>query len=233
MSLILEALKKSEAERQRQSGPTVLEVRVARPQRRYPIWARAVVVLLVVNMLLLLLFVLRRPATTAPASAPPTTATAPMAATAPAVATPAAVDASARAAVAPTPAATPQPAGPVTNGASDAAPTLADDSSDGRSNPADEQPAIAQTAGSVKVQRDNAGDYSNLPSFGEVGGNLPDFRLDLHAYAERPRDRYALINMHAVHEGDSLPEGARVLAITREGVVLDYQGQQFMLRPQQ
>src|SRR4029077_5348449 len=87
MSLILEALKKSEAERQRQSGPTVLEVRVARPQRRYPIWARAVVVLLVVNMLLLLLFVLRRPATTAPASAPPTTATAPMAATAPAVAT--------------------------------------------------------------------------------------------------------------------------------------------------
>ena len=59
MSLILDALKKSEAERQRQSGPTLLEVRVARPQRRYPMWALAVGILLAVNMILLLVFVLR------------------------------------------------------------------------------------------------------------------------------------------------------------------------------
>jgi hypothetical protein len=61
MSLILEALKKSEAERQRQSGPTLLEVRIAKPQRRYPIWALVVGALLAVNMILLLVFVLRRP----------------------------------------------------------------------------------------------------------------------------------------------------------------------------
>ena len=50
--------------------------------------------------------------------------------------------------------------------------------------------------------------------------------------ARRARDRYALINMHRVREGDVLPEGPRVLAITREGVALDYRGQDFMLRPQ-
>ena len=84
---------------------------------------------------------------------------------------------------------------------------------------------------------------ANLSAPGEPEGfdwMAPDargghrFSIGLYpARRNRPHDRYALINMHAVHEGDSLPEGARVLAITREGVVLDYQGQQFMLRPQQ
>jgi hypothetical protein len=36
--------------------------------------------------------------------------------------------------------------------------------------------------------------------------------------------------MHRVREGDVLAEGPRVLAITREGVALDYHGQDFMLR---
>ncbi len=39
MSFILDALKKSEAERQRQTGPTLLELRVTQPRRRYPAWA--------------------------------------------------------------------------------------------------------------------------------------------------------------------------------------------------
>lgn len=75
-------------------------------------------------------------------------------------------------------------------------------------------------------------DYASWPSLSEVGGGLPDLRLDLHVYAERSRDRYALINMHTVHEGDVLPEGPRVVAITRTGVALTYHGQNFMLHPQ-
>jgi hypothetical protein len=81
----------------------------------------------------------------------------------------------------------------------------------------------------------SAGDsnrYASLPSFADVGGDLPALRLDLHVFAERPRDRYALINMHRVREGDVLPEGARVLAITRDGVALAWRNQEFMLRPQ-
>jgi len=60
---------------------------------------------------------------------------------------------------------------------------------------------------------------------------LPTLQLDLLDYSDRASERYALINMHRVHEGDVLPEGARVLAITREGVALSYDGQNFMLRP--
>src|SRR5260221_741886 len=49
MSFILDALKKSEAERQRQSGPALLEARIARPSRRPPLWAITVGVLLLIN----------------------------------------------------------------------------------------------------------------------------------------------------------------------------------------
>ena len=61
---------------------------------------------------------------------------------------------------------------------------------------------------------------------------MPDLRLDLHVYATHPADRYALINMHRVHEGDVLPEGPRVVAIDRDGVELSYRGTEFMLHPQ-
>jgi general secretion pathway protein B len=110
--------------------------------------------------------------------------------------------------------------------------TLAGSANEDASNPADDEPAIAATPGNMRAQRDSARtDYSALPSVSEVA-NAPDLRLDLHVYAERARDRYALINMQTVHEGDALSEGPRVLAITRDGVALDWHGQQFMLRPQ-
>src|SRR6202008_3653010 len=39
MSFILDALKKSETDRQRQSAPALFEVKVAAPRRRLPLWA--------------------------------------------------------------------------------------------------------------------------------------------------------------------------------------------------
>jgi general secretion pathway protein B len=242
MSLILDALKKSEAERQRQTGPTLLEVRVSAPRRRYPIWVIAVGALLAINILLLLIFVLHRPAATAqpaaqsgasaPAStAPGGTATPPALASTPASASGAAVlpagtqpPGALPASVAPMAAGGSEP--PLATGPSVGGdPGLLESAADGLAahNPADDEPAVP--AG-------DAGHYASLPSFSDVGGDLPALRLDLHVYAERPRDRYALINMHRVHEGDVLPEGVRVLAITREGVALDWRGQEFMLHPQ-
>ena len=47
MSFILDALKKSESDRQRQSGPALFEVKVAPPRTRLPAWAIAIAVLLV------------------------------------------------------------------------------------------------------------------------------------------------------------------------------------------
>src|SRR2546430_5864243 len=50
MSFILDALKKSESDRQRHSGPALFEVKVAPPRGAWPLWAVAVAALLVVNL---------------------------------------------------------------------------------------------------------------------------------------------------------------------------------------
>jgi len=52
MSFILDALKKSETDRQRQTGPALFEVKVAQPKAGFPVWAIAIVVLLVINMVI-------------------------------------------------------------------------------------------------------------------------------------------------------------------------------------
>jgi hypothetical protein len=57
---------------------------------------------------------------------------------------------------------------------------------------------------------------------------VPRLRLDLHAYAERAEDRWVLINMHRLREGESL-EGVHVERITADGAVLSFQGRQFLL----
>src|ERR1700761_8726165 len=60
MSIILDALKKSESDQQRQSGPALFEVKVAPPKPRLPVWAIAIVALLAINMLVVSYLLLRR-----------------------------------------------------------------------------------------------------------------------------------------------------------------------------
>ena len=222
MSFILDALKKAEAERQRQTVPTLLEVRVTQPRRRFPLWTIVIGALLAINIVVLIAFVLRRPAA---ATAPPSAlASAPIAATPVPIPAPAPL-APAAAPIPLPPAAAPTLAAPI----APAAPPTSDES--GSQNPADFEPALpansANSANSAGADR-----HSEPPSLSEIGG-MPDLRLDLHVYAVRSADRYALINMHRVHEGDVLPEGPRVVAIDRDGVELSYRGTAFMLHPQQ
>ena len=49
----------------------------------------------------------------------------------------------------------------------------------------------------------------------QPGTHLPELRLDLHVFAAQPQNRFVMINMHKLHEGDSLPEGVRVTHFTR------------------
>src|SRR5262245_43137343 len=69
MSFILDALKKSENDRQRQSGPALFEVRVAPPRTRLPFWAIVVGLLLAINVGVISWIALRRPAESASSSA--------------------------------------------------------------------------------------------------------------------------------------------------------------------
>ena len=235
MSFILDALKKAEAERQRQTGPTLLEVRVAQPRRRFPTWTIVIGALLVINILLLVVFELRRPApgaeTAASATPAAPVATAPTAAAAPAA--PAAAPAIAVPPPALAPATAPAAAPAMNAGnATATGPAIPPDAADqSEENPADFEAAVSP-GGSPAPSANSSTRRARPPSLSDVGGDMPDLRLDLHVYAVRPADRYALINMHRVHEGDVLPEGARVVAIDRDGVELTYHGTDFMLHPQ-
>ena len=70
MSFILDALRKSEHERQRQTGPALAEVPVATPRPRNNVWAPVVIALLLVNLVAIGVWLLRKSAGE-PAAAPP------------------------------------------------------------------------------------------------------------------------------------------------------------------
>jgi general secretion pathway protein B len=79
MSFILDALRKSEHERQRQTGPALVEVAVAAPRQKTNRWATAAIALLLVNLVaigvLLLVKSQDEPTAAAPAAEAPATAT--------------------------------------------------------------------------------------------------------------------------------------------------------------
>jgi general secretion pathway protein B len=226
MSFILDALKKSENERQRQVGPALLEMRIVRPPRRLPIWALVVGALLILSVGVLAWLALR------PAPAPATAAT--LAPAAPYTGVPGNGSAAngAGAAAARTAPDTPGPAmAPAGAGSAPAAvpasvqPPAQSANVAADNNPADTEPAVAPPTGSMQ----EANNANNLHTYAELGGSLPELRLDLHVYAANPAERYAFINMHKVREGDVTTDGVQVKEITRDGVVLEYHGTEFLL----
>ncbi len=223
MSFILDALKKSESERQRQAGPALLEMRIVRPARRLPIWAVIVGVVLIMSVGVLAWLALR------PVPAPATASTAPAAPVGAAAASNGPVNAQALpGAASGAPAVVAAPATVPAAPASNQTPALASAqvaAAATDANPADTEPAVAPPAGSTGESNSAA----NLRSYAELGGSLPELRLDLHVYAANPAERYAFINMHKVHEGDVTAEGVQVKEITREGVVLGFRGTEFLL----
>jgi general secretion pathway protein B len=240
MSFILDALKKSETDRQRQGGPALFEVKVAPQRSALPPWALAIAVLFVANLALVGWLLLRH--TPAAASAAPPVAVA--------AATPATATASAPLAPATTltpgvaPGSGAAPSAPAAQSA--AAPSLTrgtapgpalDASEDlpgaaGQATSPDDYAPAAEAPPPGNPGRVKRGTDSGVPLYQQLAtspnSQLPQLRLDLHAYAERADDRWVMINMHKLHEGESL-EGVRVERITPEGAVLSWQGSQFLL----
>lgn len=58
---------------------------------------------------------------------------------------------------------------------------------------------------------------------------LSDLHLDIHVYSEKPAERFVFINMVKHREKSRLAEGPIVQEITPEGVILDYSGTRFLL----
>jgi general secretion pathway protein B len=235
MSFILDALKKSENDRQRQSGPALFEVRVAQPRSRFPSWAIALVALLVVNLAVIGWLMFRKPAT---AATPPMQAALPPA-PAPAAPAPAPMQTAPAPAVAQT--APPAPAeeeGPTLDeepAAGTATPrrAIVPESlySNEEGNPDDYAPATEPSPDSQQIGSVRRGLANGLMTYEEAAARnqIPPVRMDLHVYAPDPRRRFVLVNMKRLTEGESLPEGVKVDSITTDGAILSYRGLQFMM----
>ena len=243
MSFILDALKKSENDRQRQSSPALFEVKVAAPRRNFPSWAIGLAVLLAINLALLLWFVLRDPAP-AVSAAPATVANEQTAAQPPATppgmvtvpATSTYIPAGGPAAVAVQPAISdagvvgPSSAPPLAEEHLSTGPVLSgqEPSVPPDYDARDYRPAITpDQAASIAAAR-----RESVPSRDEVlaqGTQLPDLRLDLHVYDPDPAKRFVFVNMRKLREGDSLPEGVRLDVITQTGAKFTFRGTQFTI----
>jgi general secretion pathway protein B len=247
MSFILDALKKSENDRQRQSSPALFEVKVAQPRRRFPLWAIGLGVLLGVNVLVLAWVLLREPHAAGAAAAPlaanniPTAANNTVASTAPPgmVTVPATV-------TIPTTVNIPIGSAPsITMGAGTPEAGVVAPSS---TPPLAEEPQLSRHEESVPPDYDSrdfapavtatqannaaASRAGSVPSRDQVlaqGAQLPELRLDLHVYAADPAQRFVFINMRKLREGEMLPEGVRVERITPTGTQLSYRGTRFSL----
>ena len=72
-----------------------------------------------------------------------------------------------------------------------------------------------------------------LPTFHEVRAqgrvSLPDLHVDIHVFSEVASDRFVFINMNKHKEGSRLSEGPLVEEITADGVVLSMDGTTFLL----
>ncbi len=203
MSFILDALKKSEAERQRKSLPGVADIPDARLRSGTPRWLWAVAGLLAINLAVLLALLLRPEAVTGEAG--PVTRQLELPDTVP---TPRVADLVSAAkeeqreaeAAAPAPRVRTEPA---------AAP----------------EPAPARAPPPV--------DMGSLSTFDELRANgtllLPDLHVDLHVYGEQADSRFVVINMSRYREGTTLSEGPRVIEILSNGIVLEHGGTRFFL----
>ncbi len=234
MSFILDALKKSEIERQRQSTPGLMDTPAALRRGRLPLWAICLGALLAINVVVLSVVLMRNGTPSAvPAAAPaaaPTAAPASRHDTVAAVEQKPAADAhfsplSREPVYAPEIPLPPSDESEPSKGAAAALPA----------NPLAQRsaPHAIHRPDPVLLDEDAKDDNEVLPSINEMNLTgaqaLPEMHLDVHVYATKPAERFVYINMRKYHEGNTLQEGPVLERIRRDGVILNYQGLRFLL----
>jgi general secretion pathway protein B len=101
---------------------------------------------------------------------------------------------------------------------------------------ADDAPAVEPAPAAPRNGQTNSQNSSDVPTYDQAasapGANLPELKLDLHAYAANPADRFVYLNMVKLREGESSPAGVRVESITPDGAILSWRGSRFFLQRQ-
>lgn len=205
MSFILDALKKSESDRQQKGSAEFTGVPTSNRREKPPRWLWVLGLLLAVNVVVLLSVLLRpdaQPEVSIPPAAQPVQTT---------QAAPAEIKDFASQVAAARESAPPR---------EEPRPAVRESTPEASETPAPIVPEAALIS--------NA-----LPSIHELVANgtiaLPELHVDVHVYSEVSEDRFVFINMNKHMEGSRLPEGPLVKEITRDGVVLEQNGINFLL----
>jgi general secretion pathway protein B len=232
MSLILDALRKSEHQRQRQAGPGLAVVPESQGAGRPATWLLALAALLLLNMLVLAAVLMTGRQAEPTAAAPAGPAAGPPAATM----TPSQAPAVERTRPAPVTLPSRPPRDEVRPLTTEVAPgTTGSAPRRAQAEGATSAPGTASSPAPAPARAQDEGrtDDARLPRFadlvmrGEL--NLPHMHIDIHVYSPVPAERFVFINMRKYTERDATQEGPRIERITRDGVVMDYQGQRFSL----
>lgn len=229
MSFILDALRKSDAERQRAVTPGLSDVRYAARRTRRNIWLPILVVVLAANALFLAVQWAGRDK---PPAVAPATVGVPAVEVAP-----------------PVPAPSPAPVAdirPLAREAEFGEPALEPDVESDFVPPAAALPgpvpapvmveapeAATPPVASPPATPSRIVSGNELPTaeqlMGSGGLNTPVLNLDLHVYSDSPAGRFVVINSRKYKEGGQLSEGPTVESITKDGVILSNQGRRFTL----
>lgn len=208
MSFILDALRKSETERQQQGGAEFSSVPTSRAEAQSLKWLWILAALLGVNLAVLAGILLRpdaRPAATLPAVATEEPAATVAAPDEPSFAEQLETARLARA---------------------ERQQSAAEESDIETATAAPEvaaQPAASAAQSTARPMLT----FDEMRLTGAM--QLADLHLDIHVYSENPAERFVFINMNKLREHSRLEEGPVVDEITPEGVILDYQGMTFLL----
>jgi general secretion pathway protein B len=206
MSFILDALKKSESERQRKGTPGIADLPQGNRGSGNSRWLWIIGVLLVINLAVLIVLA-NRPDTPAAAPVPGANLAPPESSkpVQPSTQTFSEIVAEVK---------RDQPAVNITPEAKEPEPI------------AKVEPQPVPTTSSTRVV-DGPPSFAELRADGSL--NVPDLHLDIHVFSTAPSDRFVFINMNRYKEGATLDEGPRVAEITPEGVILEYTGMNFLL----
>jgi len=199
MSFILDALRKSENERQRNQTPGMANLQAQNTRKGSGIWVPLVALLVGINLsLVVVMWFLsddKQAVTTQEITAPQVPAT---------TSQPDRRLSAELSPVSTTPAASPQENTAAENTLINTPPLVYTESAD-----------------------------ENIPTLAELmllnSISVPPLHLDIHVYSETPTERFVFINMSRYNEGGTLSEGPKVVRISKGGVVLRHQGQDFMM----
>lgn len=90
-----------------------------------------------------------------------------------------------------------------------------------------EPPTKTPTPTQPAVATDTAPPLESMP--GDIQVTAHQLQVNVHVFAEDPAARFVLINLKRFREGDRLPNGARLAAITPDGMILELNGYRFLM----